>query len=304
MKIIFKILIISTLCFSCEKELNIELPYNGNKLVIFGVLSPDKIVSIKLSKTIPPTGLNEFGKGIDNATVKFFEDGKIVEILKYTSKGEYVSTNNFMPKIGKKYHVEVKAEGFPDVSSEPETIPSKISGIDFTFGEDITSPISSDTPAKKLILGFDDDTNEDNFYVIIPELTSKNRPLVFNAFNIERNFGSPADACGFDGNLNNFCYTDVCFKGKVKAKIGVEIKGGLQGKDFDFKNPDSYGEKDADKIFFKIRKITKNYYNYVLTDGELDGIFKAFVPTIARQSNIKGGYGIIIACNETVIRAL
>jgi hypothetical protein len=304
MKNLFNILIISILLFSCEKELDIDLPYDGDKLVVFGVLCPDKIITIKLTKTVPPTGLNELGEGVNNAIVKLFEEGKMVEILKYTSKGDYVSPSNFMPKVGKKYYIEAKAEGFPEITSEPEIIPSKVQSIDFTFGEDITSPVSAGTPAKRLVLEFDDDISETDFYAIIPEVSSKDRILVVNAFNLARNFGSPADACGFDGNGNIFCYTDVCFSGKAKSKIGVEIKGGLQGKDFDFQNPDTYNKKDADKIIFRIRKITKNYYDYILTDGELDGIFKAFVPTISRQSNIKGGYGVLVAYNETVIKAL
>ena len=128
----FIMLLLSTSVFvSCEDELNVTLPYDGNRFVLYSELSPNKIVDIKVERTYPPTGKFELDNTyLTKTIVELYEEQKFVETLKRVGNTNmYGSPSLFKPKVGKRYHFKVKAEGFSVAESKTQLIPNPIEVI-------------------------------------------------------------------------------------------------------------------------------------------------------------------------------
>jgi hypothetical protein len=42
---------------NCRKvELSVDLPYQGDRLVVYSLIAPTEIITVKVTKTYPPTG--------------------------------------------------------------------------------------------------------------------------------------------------------------------------------------------------------------------------------------------------------
>jgi len=285
---------------ACEKPLGIDLPYSGDKLVLFGVLSPRKIVSLQLSKTVPATGKHVFGDGVTHATVALYEDGTFVENLIHTSKGIYVSPTNYKPEIHKKYHVRVVAEGFPSVETSPETIPDTLNSIQYQFDKTITSALDEDLPTRWLSLTFKDVNGGTGFYNLGVSGLYRKKEVSIQTFDIDRPEGIE-DLCVSRGNYNNYFVRNVCFQyTSFTMNIGVGTTGFLQADDPD--NPATTNERKCDEILVTLRHISPTYYQYQKSYYEPEGLLQAFSPPMIRYSNVKGGYGIVMAASEQVIR--
>ncbi len=115
MKIIYLLLLV--ICFNnCRKvELSVDLPYKGDRLVVYSLLDPTEIITVKVTKTYPPTGKTTYIDGIADADILLFENDKLVERLKSTKNGIYKSETNFKPKEKLAYSLKISAKGFPSV---------------------------------------------------------------------------------------------------------------------------------------------------------------------------------------------
>jgi hypothetical protein len=280
---------------SCEKKLDIELPYQGKELVIFSFLSPDDVVAVKVDRTYPPTGDITFEEGIETAEVAFYENGIFLENLVHTSKGNYLSPSGIKPKEGNVYHVNVKAPDYPEASSIPEKIPGLVDITNYNFDEPTTSLFSNDIEARKLVINFPDTAVEENFYTLQITGSYKQVPVAINTFYTDRPVGV-ADVCSFRGNWNKYTWKDACFNGQsYKITIGAETEGSLQGEAPDSVSRSNY--RKCDKILFTFRSISKNYYLYLKSENDYDGFTRTFFPATQRHTNIQGGYGIVAAYN-------
>src|SRR5690606_31620872 len=87
------LLLAAVLLPGCSKDLDYELPYVGEKLVINGTLSPDSVVSLRVSKTMPVSGDFRSNLRLADAQVAFFEEGVFLENLLHTTDGTYRSSS-------------------------------------------------------------------------------------------------------------------------------------------------------------------------------------------------------------------
>lgn len=291
------------LCFAalsgCERPLGVDLPYEGDKLVLFGVLSPKNVVSLQISKTVPATGSHIFGDGVTNAFVALYEDGIFIENLIHTSKGIYSSQKQYKPKIRKSYHVKITANGFPPVETLPEVIPDTLRSVQYRFDQTITSTLNEDIPTRWLSLTFEDVDENSNFYNLEIVGSYQNKYVAIQTFDVDRPDGIE-DLCVSGGNYNNYFIRDVCFQNtRFNMNIGVETIGFLQAEDPN--NPSRTNERKCDEITVTLRNITPTYYEYQKSYYEPEGLLQAFSPPIIRYSNVNGGYGILIAGSEQAI---
>lgn len=210
---------------SCQKELNIELPFEGQKLVVESFLSPDEIITLKLNKTYPVTGKNVVIVGIINAKVDLYENNKLLETLKYQNKGRYFSENNTKPKIGYSYHFKIKSEGFTDVESIPETIPAELMNYQVIFDESFQS-LYTNGESKKLQILINDIKEEDNFYSIKVKGEYRNRVVGVSWFRLGQ-IEDLGNFCGF--SRNDDFISDDCFKNnKITLNYAVGLNGTLR----------------------------------------------------------------------------
>ena len=115
----------------CAKVLDVPTPYIGDRLVIFGVLSPDSIPTVLITRTYPTVGtVTLSGKSIDNATVLLMTNNQAISQLYLVEPGRYEARNRVAFVAGQTYSYSVVAAGYPAVVSNPEPIPSAMQSVD------------------------------------------------------------------------------------------------------------------------------------------------------------------------------
>ncbi len=100
----------------------ITLPFERDKMVLTGFLSPAEPINIGVFALQPPLS-QRTNEPIKNAVVVCIEEDTPVETLRYDEvQKRYVSTDNFTPKAGKRYSVKVSAPDYQTAQSEPEQV--------------------------------------------------------------------------------------------------------------------------------------------------------------------------------------
>jgi hypothetical protein len=282
---------------NCQRDLGVELPFEGNKLVIYGLISADSAVSVKIDKTSSPTGTFMYGEGVNEAVVALFEEDVFVENLTHTIKGIYRSPSGFKPKVGKGYSLKVMAEGFPPAETAVEVIPRKVTITNILFQDTVSSPFTGET-AQRLRFTFTDDEQEGELYYGRIEGQYQGKFVALNTFRPDRPLEGSEDICSFKSEDNQYILSDICFNGQsFTFDIGVATSGALQDNTGTDKR---LGQNvECDQIFLRFRKISKAYRNYLYRAGwEDEGFFKAFTTPVREYTNVKGGYGLWAAYSE------
>lgn len=287
------------ICFiSCEKALNVTLPYEGNKFVVFGELSPQSTVSVQIERTFPPTGEVTFSNEYLNTTkVVLIEDNQEIELLKRVgSSTVFTSANFYKPKLGKTYKIRVEAPDFLIAVSEPVVIPPPIKITNFGFAEkEVFSPLNQQVPTKLLSINFDKLPATATYFVAeIVGLYNQNSTSanVISDMTIP-DFGSP---CAFTFNSRKQIFNSECFnKQQNTVSFFVELEGTAEI------STNQFQRKEIDAVSIKLSSTTKFYLEFYSQLRPTEGIFKAFETSRATVTNIKNGYGAILAKNETAV---
>jgi hypothetical protein len=288
----------------CQKELGYDLPYAGDRLVIHGFLSPDRVVSVNVGKSYPPTGDHLFTGGISDATVSLYEDEAFVENLVHAGEGNYVSARGYHPVVGKAYSVKVTADGFPPAETLPEIIPAPVAADAFTFRDTVISPLNEQYPALRLSFQFTDTPGQVNYYLSNVVAYYRGEVLGVNVFDLDRAMGVEDMCVYYDGT--NFLVRDLCFPDQsFTLNLGVETRGSVQRRGL-VMPLDSIrkhgGNPSFDRAELYLSSITRNHYEYLKTSYQPEGIDLAFNGPRPQHSNVKGGYGILAAYNRHVLK--
>ncbi|WP_295120349.1 DUF4249 domain-containing protein [uncultured Chitinophaga sp.] len=110
------LLIISAFLFtSCLKTVDMDLPYDGDKIVVNAFMQVDSVVYIRVTKSEPP-GSNSFTE-LDKATVSLFENDQEIPVTRkvINGLGYFVSARQI--KYGYNYKVKATADNLTAVSA-------------------------------------------------------------------------------------------------------------------------------------------------------------------------------------------
>ncbi|RYU93768.1 DUF4249 domain-containing protein [Emticicia agri] len=275
-----------------EREITIPLPYEGDKMVVYAILSPSEIVKVLVSKTYPPTGKEIYTEGINNAEVLLYENTILIENLTYTANGIYTSASNFKPKAGFSYSLKVNSPTLPSITTGEEVIPALPVIESYQFDEKMESNLNKGKPAKKFFLTLKDNNSGSDFFSVSLFAVRDIRKAELTAFAIEQASGT--DSPCFFQYSQQLMMSDICFQGSIyHFKRGYELDPIFLKRNL--------GGEDIDKVEGQIRTLSKSYYEYSRTRYTAFELERAFSPPYPRYSNIKGGYGIFAAYNETVL---
>src|SRR5688572_20214862 len=110
----------------CEMVVDVELPPHESKLVVNCLLTPDRLVTVLVYKSLGPLEQKD-AEVITNASVVLLEDGVVMEKLPFiTGFGKnFYRSLSFRPQPLKTYTLQVSAAGFPDVQGSC-VIPGKV----------------------------------------------------------------------------------------------------------------------------------------------------------------------------------
>lgn len=287
---------------ACQRDLDVALPYEGDQLIIYGLLTADSVVSVRIDKTAPPTGTFLFADSVPDATAALFENGIFVENLQYAGKEIYRSPSGFKPKAGGEYFLRVSAPGLPDAETEPEVVPAGVQLEQYGLGDTIANLFLGD--ARRLTFSFRDDEKEGEFYNAHIVGEYKGNFVALNTFVADRPLEASEDLCGFRSEDNRYVLQDICFNGQsFSYDIGVATEGAIQRVEGTDKR---LGQQVAcDRILLRFKKITKAYRDYLyIGDREQGGFLGAFTTPIREYTNVKGGYGLWAAYSEQVVDVL
>lgn|GEM_PF-3968542 len=181
------------------------------------------------------------------------------------------------------------------MSTQPVVIPQKVAEPQVVLQKD-TIPSILTGVARQLDVAWKDAENSPDDYLVTIQGFYQNQYLSLSGFNIGKD-GEIEDGCSFTRNRLRFVFRDICFPAQTfKTSFGLISSGFLQNRNL----PPGTRRRDVDFYRVSIANVSESYVRYLRDELQPTDIFLAFQLPQSRFSNVKNGYGIIVAANETV----
>jgi len=269
--IFLSLLVFFSNCTNLKKELDIDLPFEGTKLVVFGLLCPTEPIAIRVTKTLAADKLSQ-SDTVAKASILLFENSIKIDSLVEGVNGWYHSKIDFRVKTGASYYVKVTALELPSVESEPEIVPNPIEISKATVL--LTNIVNN----RALLTYSFKDLADRNFY-------SLNEIYYYNSQRIS-NFQSDLNDA-YPSFVNG--YSDELFNGSEYTVTRQLTIGSL--------NISGTPAKRANRLLFSLFSMTEPFYDHLKSlmqyaDDYGDPLTE--IPGIS--TNVKGGYGFVSTC--------
>jgi Domain of unknown function (DUF4249) len=303
MKIIYQIIslaVVITALNACVKKVTIELPYEGDKIVVKSIIKQDSNIYAVLSKSTRPNvnsynNLNE----ITNASITVLENTipvTTLTLIPQSQSGYYNSRwygSSYKAKAGKTYTLKITVPNLPNAEGS-ETMVSKPKYKIESYYKVVNSTLDTTSVVK---LNLTDLPTEDyyqikmysadtNFMPLGPRyLIDYNSSLYFSVTSLDEN-ASIFDQ--IDGGLRytNFYFSDKKFNGKT-----INPK-------FEF-NEYNYGKT---RVAVILESISKSYYKFLVSaENHLNNSDNPFSEPTQVFTNITNGYGIVGTTADSVL---
>jgi hypothetical protein len=251
-----------------EKEIDLPLPYPGDKFVIQGFVSQQEGIWAMISVTTNPNDKNDDSK-VSNIKVLLFEDNIQIGELKEKTQG-YFTIDNLAIKTGRKYHLSVEGMNLQKATT-PQVLPIplvKMKNIEL---------IKKDSFQAVLNFQFKDEIGNNSYQVKVNQYENNKKWLSDNSF---------------DEYFNAFeFFNDKNFEGKNKSYAqNVRL----------FKN-DNNQFAFADEIEVKLYSFSPELKLFLesIFNAEGTGQSPSYNP-IPVYNNINGGFGIFAAYSADI----
>ncbi len=272
---------IAMLAAACSKEVDMIIPYTGDQLVVNGLLSPQQVVKVSVSRTAPVIGPIQNNLAVEDAMVSLSRENQFVEVLSHTGGGVYASPSGFTPQVGQSHHFVIEGAGGEKLTTDRQTIPPAPLVTELRYQADAVLPLNDNSNAGGLYLTVVD-TLPQGFYAIDVRGFRLAEEVAINVWALNET-DEVASACGFIGGNDTFDFSKSCFADNVyQTQYGVETTGFLNGE-----------EVDCTHLEVSVTKISEDYYRYLETSVQPEGIDLAFTEPQIVFSNVTGGYGIV-----------
>lgn len=298
-------LILLALSFiACSKEIKFNESEIEKKLVVNGLICPDSLISVNVRKTT--SILSTENSLVENAVVILFKNNLEIDTLEYFGQGNYKSLKH-RAFSGNTYSILVNSIGYPSASAT-DTVPeatsifdgTRVSGNSFdAYGDphiDYEIRIN-DSPEKNLY----------ELFFIQQQFPSKFTASYFISFQIELVIADPVLRAESDLDYSPFTYlfSDKLFNGQqylMKNKFMSAVTGGYFTTSFAPEPKVHYAIlRTVSRNYFNYRKLwLRHYRNQQIGNKVEEPISTTLLSSpIPMYSNIKGGYGIFAAYNQT-----
>jgi len=272
-----RLLIYSTLlflCFSCEKEINsIEIPFEGQRLIIISFFNPYEILEVEVYKTIAPDALPE-NTIINNAIVVLLENNEIVDTLAFEDN-KYVS--KIIPSLNKNYQLIASASGFPSVKSTTETIPTK----------KIISEIAQikDTTGVRLLINFENTPDQVSYFDVDANAYFGEDNQITPSIGRLENTIKDGQNCEF---IRNNRFSNICFNEET-AIVTLEV----EGREVIFNNDGTVDFIPYHRYDVILSTLSPSFFDYFKGIEEfIESNGDEFSETPLTWTNIENGYGV------------
>lgn len=277
------ILLLWLTTYGCQRVLPIELPYEGDRLVVYMILAPDQVFSAQVSRTAPPTGVQPAIWEVADALVEVWEEGQTLDTLHFDAdQKQYVSTQALRPQMGRSYEIRVRAPGFPSVQSPAVTIPDRIPIVGLSLQDS-----SFETGNSNAVGG------------ILSATVAANPQQEGGMYYRAKSF--------IDGEEEN---VTLCQGGEVRGGCidpeDVRCVFGfscLEATPADLRLGLSTGFDNrgngirAEYLAVEVQSVEEGLFQYLRSIGQPIGLEQAFAEPGNLYSNLSGGYGLLGAMN-------
>jgi hypothetical protein len=275
--------------FSCEKIIDINIPDKKRKIVVNGLISTNKKVSVNLSKSLSVLENDElipFAAG----DVNLFNGNTLIGKLQEDSAG-YYSLPGFNPLVGQIYRLTASGNGLSPIEASA-TMPELVS---VTSVDTATLMDEWGNSELRLKVKFKDPADVHNIYGIGIDVTYKEfdystmmftgRKLSHSAYLSGNSDQFLTDeSTNFEGKLY---FEDLLFNGLSKSvEFGV----------YDY----AFYESDTVWLDVKMEQIDPSFYLYVRScNAYSEAGGNPFAEPVQVFTNVKGGYGIFAGSSSS-----
>lgn len=265
---------------SCERQVSLDLPYDGDKLVLNSIFKNDSVVYAKLTVS-QPVNFNSFNYTVPaGAAIKLYENDVYREDMQMVQlNGVTFFRSTAKTIIGKKYTLKATATGFTDVEGA-DVIPAAVPFVARNFREVATA----NNTTEKLTVVLPDPAGVTNYYRlrIFSADTNLNAtgPRYFKGnelyFQINEFSGNGGFDLFGDSYDSEFIFSDETFNGR-EFQMNVDL--------------DYYGGNDY--VMVELTALTKETYRYLKSSNSQQlNQDNPFVEPTTVYNNIRNGYGI------------
>jgi hypothetical protein len=256
---------------ACDMVVDVDVPFEKKQLVVNSSFNPDSLWSanVSLNKHILDESSHE---SVTNASVLIYENDIAVDQLIHRGNGLYTS-NNGKPEVGKTYRIEISAGAYDPIAASshiPNAAPIK--SMETTMTE-------NQGGASKIIIRFQDNGNESNYYQIKAYNRSfslrEDFAILEYKYSIELSIDDPSgEAIAGDDWSDGIFLNDILFNGKEKE---VTLKT----------------HYPPQALTVELRTISVDLYNYETTSALQNSINgDPLAQPVNVYSNVKKGFGI------------
>jgi len=268
---------------ACEKPINIDLPYEGNKIVINSLIIRDSLIYARLTNSSQLSNSSFFPVPA-GAKIDLYENDLFKETLvrrNIYGKDYFVSLSKSAE--GKKYTLKASATGL-DNAEGSDVIPPKPSFTEVEFKQTSTG----NNQRAKLVITINDPAGEKNYYRLRLYGADTNTSPIGSRFIIDKqdyqyfkvdNLASNSDFDIFgDYDYSQIYFTDDKFDGRnVSLTVNVEY----------FSSADLY-------IAPELVHLSRDSYRYLQSrENQFNNEGNPFTEAVVVYNNINGGYGIV-----------
>lgn len=145
---------------ACESDLHLENGNSKSKIVLNALLTPDSQALVHISSTRDVLNPQSKIINLTSANVKVYDLTLGQEYKLYHSSNGNYGSDNFFPRNGSRYRIEVEHEGFETIVAETNVpLPVIISDV-------ITQSVKDSKNSFKINVQFKElDGNSENFYI-------------------------------------------------------------------------------------------------------------------------------------------
>lgn len=275
---------------SCSRPEEFKIPYDGDKIVLNGVLCPQQEINVQITKSYAPNNNAPEDISVPNATVMLFENEVYIENLIHSNQGFYNSSSQFKPVENNTYKLFIEAAGLPAAESGNTLVPTRFPFVSL-YVRSIQSDLNPQKDAVQLEITLADSAATEDYYLIkilgfLKGDTQAYQPTVW----VPGDNGDIDIPCIF--YEDKIIYKDKCFNGEIyKAFIGVEASVFTS----------QFVDKKLASLEIRMQKIPEEYFLYLESSRLIEGVALAFFEPPYLKTNIRNGFGILTSCNERIV---
>lgn len=272
---------------ACQRERLHPLVFEGTRPVVFAVLDPSEPITVRLTRTVPLDTPDSVNTVVANATVAMYENGTLLETLRFGSGGTYQSPGRIRPTPGRDYHVRAEHPQVGAARSAPALVPTPPLNPRVALGrEELRSP--GLRPAREVSFDLTDDPAVAGQYYALRLTARSGSGEKLHILTWPLDAADDTDNPCRHFETGHWLLPDACFNaGRTRVRLGAEIMGGTVSKPVPVR-----------RLEVEVLAVSPDYYRYLAQRTRPSSAEQIFFDPMPIFTNVSGGYGVVGAVNR------